>query len=137
MNGCGKKTLKTINEVVCRSTKYEKVELKDVKLKKHPMYGYCLDVTYQVDRKEDVVEINIPCVKLPISCDGLTITSENMSFCTVTTADVGFGDQEVFIELGKPAYTIKTIKEKTREMTLEEIEKELGHKVKIVSDKND
>ena len=31
------------------------------------------------------------------------------------------------------AFTVKTIKTKTKEMTLEEIEKKLGHKVKIVN----
>lgn len=125
----------SINEIICKTSTYDKVELKDIRLKKHKMYGYCLDITYRVDRLEDIVDINVPCVRLPISYDEFTLKSELFPYCTVTTADFGLGELEVITEVGEPAYKITTVKTKTKEMTLEEIEKKLGHKVKIVSDK--
>ena len=122
-------------EIVCCSTEYNKVELKNVALKKHDMYGYCLDVTYRVERSEDIVDVNIPWVRLPIMNDYLTIKTERFPHCSVVSTNFGLGELEVIHNIGEAVYTIKTIKTKTKEMTLEEIEKKLGHKVKIVSDK--
>ena len=47
--------------------------------------------------------------------------------------DVGFGPARLDVDADGHAYYERVIKTKTKEMTLEEIEKELGHKVKIVN----
>ena len=45
----------------------------------------------------------------------------------------GLGDLSLYSDDDGYLYHEKIIEEKTKEMTLEEIEKKLGHKVKIVS----
>lgn len=47
-------------------------------------------------------------------------------------ANIGFGDRELISKDGV-YYTVKLLKTKTKEMTLDEIEKKLGHKVKIIN----
>jgi hypothetical protein len=113
----------------------EKVELRDVKLIKNN-YGYCLNLTYRVEDNTQIRDFNIPCLHLPISFKRFMIRTERDQFFENYVADVGFGNMNMLpgsIGCDSPAYTIKTIKEKTKEMTLEEIEKKLGHKVKIVN----
>lgn len=124
-----------VNEYIAFETPDTKVKLKSVKLKNHGMFGYCLDITYIVDSPFSTEEINIPCVKLPISEKRFAIREDQGAFLNRFYADIGFDECVLCEEFGKPPYTIKTIQEKTKEMTLEEIEKKLGHKVKIVSDK--
>lgn len=124
-----------INEFIFGGNKNEKVEVKDVKLIKNS-YGYCLDMTYRVEDDKEVREVHIPYLQLPISPTIFAIGNDWNEYYSFYTADVGFGPMRLFGTVGKDkgeCFTIKTIKEKTKEMTLAEIEKKLGHKVKIVS----
>lgn len=115
------------------------VSVKDVKLVRNDN-DYALDITYIADAPDRVEELHIPRVVLPINPERVRI-SETIDdhFCGpycppahIFRADLGFGSMPIELHDGA-AFTIKTIKEKTKEMTLEEIEKKLGHKVKIIS----
>jgi hypothetical protein len=124
-----------INEFIIGSKKDEKVELKDVKLIKNK-YGYCLDLTYRVEDDKEIREFNIPSLRLPIDENRFVIRNEHSEYYNNYFADIGFGLRRMFGTDGcdrNPCYTIKTIETKTKEMTLDEIEKKLGHKVKIVN----
>lgn len=97
--------------------------------------GFALDVTYIIETPERVEELHIPRVALPIHEDVVHIFEETdyeLGLHRTWKANIGFGAMNVD-RVNGVAYTIKTIKEKTKEMTLEEIEKKLGHKVKIIS----
>jgi hypothetical protein len=61
--------------------------------------------------------------------------TEEYSNCayTVHTADIGFGDMQLLPDDDGNAYYVRVLETKTKEMTLDEIEKKLGHKVKIVN----
>ena len=112
-----------------------KVTLKKVKLVKDGGYGYALDITWTVETPERVQELHIPRVWLPIKSEAICI-SYNHDYLyggTRRRIDIGFGPLPVGFDNAEPEYTLTTIKEKTQEMTLEEIEKKLGHKVKIVT----
>lgn len=96
---------------------------------------------------KDVTEFHIPKVELinvnervwfHFSCDG----SVYLSFGGCTGANTySCKEGDVVLDSGKgkrivkASYTERLIKEKTQELTLEEIEKKLGYKVKIVSNK--
>lgn len=111
------------------------VELKDVKLIKN-CYGYCLDVTYHIEDAAKIRELHIPYLQLPLSLDRVKIRNEQGMYHNRYIAECGLSEVKMFgtvaANIGE-CFTIKTIKEKTKEMTLEEIEKKLGHKVKIVN----
>ena len=115
----------------------EIVELKDVKLVKNS-YGYCLNLTYRVEDSTEIRDFNIPCMCLPIVHNRFKIRTERDGYYEDYTANVGLGDMKMMpsgIGGAGPRYTITTVKTKTKEMTLDEIEKKLGHKVKIVNKK--
>lgn len=109
--------------------------IKNAKLH-HDSNGYFLDMTYTIETPEEIRELHIPKVMLTFSENKVRIVTDysylGSGICHV---DLGFGGCHVLKDRDGCWYTVETIKEKTREMTLEEIEKKLGHKVKIVSDK--
>lgn len=124
-----------INKFIIGDNKNEKVELKDVKLIKNS-YGYCLDMTYRVEDDTEIREVHIPYLQLPISPHIFEIRNDWDEYSSFYVADVGFGPMRMFGTVAKDkgeTFIIKVIKEKTKEMTLAEIEKKLGHKVKIVN----
>jgi hypothetical protein len=108
---------------------------------------YYLDVTYQTENLECVCDIHIPKIELPISND-IMISRERVPFdeynpnptlyVVKDTVDLGFGPLPLKYIKGEHSepvlYTVKVIKEKTKKMTVAEIEKALGHKVEIVSE---
>lgn len=128
-----------------------KQKLKDVKLYKEDN-TYFLDITYLEDTDLYVKEVNIPKVLLPINdtfsldytynseIDSLRITTKvelNLPFdVKLPVYKKGASD---FSCLYGHYFTEKIIKETAKEMTLSEIEKKLGHKVKLISEekKND
>lgn len=117
-----------------------KIELKGLKLDKD-IGGYFLSATYLIEDLDSIRELYVPNIRLPIWVKDTVINlrAEPMGyFFAESTIDMGFGE----LPLGKikdtscrkPVFFKETvIKEKTKEMTLEEIEKKLGHKVKIVN----
>lgn len=113
--------------------KDHKIAVKDAKLKKS-MQGYSLDVIYTIETPSEIQELHIPRLMLPIGHENVIINTDfdyyGGPLCTV---DVGFGNLRVLESDDGKFFTLKTIETKTKEMTLEEIEKKLGHKVKIIN----
>lgn len=113
------------------TSKDTKVKITDVKLN-NDSYGYSLALTYNIETLGEVTELHIPRVYLPFRNYNLTI--ERPSYiCDDMFADLGFGKVRLLPGDDTNYFTTKVIKTKTKEMTLEEIEKKLGHKVKIVN----
>lgn len=124
-----------INEFIIGTKKGEKAELKNVKLVENS-YGYCLDITYRVEDDKEVREFNIPCLQLPLNPHTFKIRNDCDEYSNFYIADVGYGPMKMFGTVARDrgeCYTIKVLETKTKEMTLEEIEKKLGHKVKIIN----
>lgn len=97
---------------------------------------YLLCVTYEaIDELGNMHEVIFDNVPLHIF-NKVNYVSINRELCDhllpSVTVDLGFG--EIYC-LSDSSFTDKIVKYATKEMTLEEIEKKLGHKVKIVSDK--
>ena len=109
------------------------MSLKKVRLVKDGS-NYALDITWTIETPERIEELRIPRAWLPIKQRGVRVftDSDYIYGGEMMFADVGLGDQRIGLN-GGPAIIITTIEEKTKEMTLEEIEKKLGHKVKIIS----
>ena len=116
-------------------SKLETQKVEDVNISYNPEIGYVIDISYRRTDKNGNVDIisisdipiniiNYPDIKRKISCHGYDDTY----------IDLGFGSLEFH---PKTKYETRRIYTAVKEMTLEEIEKKLGHKVKIVSDKED
>lgn len=111
-----------------------KMKITSLKLNKDPYYS--LDIKYEMETSGEIKEFHLPNVRLPLKNDyfwiGTNHTGRYLIDCDV---DVGFGTTKLNPDDKGKFYYERVIKTKTKEMTLEEIEKKLGHKVKIVSDK--
>ena len=99
-----------------------------------------LSLTYEIEDDHRIVELKIPQVYLGIR----THDYPHMTHCTLPD-----GYREHLVHFGAKNYEVgtmdgfgdvvgigKTIYEKPTELTLEEIEKKLGYKVKIISKEN-
>ena len=98
--------------------------------------SYVLDLTYTLDSPTMTQELHIPRLVIPLETNAIKINryddycnSVRQEYC----ADLGFGEMRLLPDKDGAAFTIKTIGEKYTEMTLDEIEKNLGYKVKIVN----
>lgn len=111
------------------------IKLEKVEFVKDNQFGsdeYYLDVTYTATSKLRKMEYNFPRVKLPFS----NYFSRDMNDYGEDTVNFGFGDLVMCTDEKYPyKYTTKIVEEYEQEMTLEEIEKALGYKVKIVDEK--
>lgn len=105
--------------------------LKDLQLHKDPQWeSYYLSAVYTSDEQDGLYEIRIPRIELPVRFGMPDIIISMACGCEVErTIDLGFGE----LTMPKP-FIKKLIKSKVREMTMADIEKELGCKVKIVSE---
>lgn len=121
-----------LNQVIQNNGKDRKITVKDAKLRKD-MNGYSLDLKYTIETPSEISELHIPRLMLPISNRDIVINTDEYYYGgRLCTADIGFGPCRLLESDGRYC-TVKVIEEKTKEMTLEEIEKKLGHKVKIVN----
>ena len=117
----------------------EKVILKDLQLHKGNYKeggcGYYLSAEYIKETNDGIYSINIPEMKLDINHHGFIYKVEpfdRLMFYPNATVDIGFGD----LKLPYHNHIIETkIEDKVHKMTVEEIEKGLGYKVEIVSEK--
>lgn len=130
---------------MCDSINVYSASGEDIKLTNlildHDDTGYFLSATYRLESESDVRELNIPRIRLPIKSNDLTIKDTRGISCwndRHMVADLGFG----FLTMGclerdghYVYFTETVIEEKTHEMTLDEIEKKLGYKVKIINKK--
>lgn len=98
---------------------------------------YTLDLTYILDSPTKTQALHIPRVVLPLNTKCINFDRYDDVYHILPEwnyfVDLGFGEMRLLPDKDGLAFRIKTIEEKTKEMTLEEIEKKLGHKVKIVS----
>lgn len=109
---------------------------------------YYLSLTATKETNKDIREIKIPRIIMPFTKNATldintTVYERETPFWTpigvdfrdrYTECKISFGDTAFPIEeKNGVAYVEKVIKEKTQELTLEEIERRLGYKVKIVS----
>lgn len=125
---------------------FKNAKLKDLQL--HEKKGsYYLSAVYEYENESGVYELSIPKMKLNIGIPKIHTAATFKvgcafdiykldNFITLANADIGFGD----LPLGRvDGYThkITIVKEKTRKMTLSEVEKKLGYKIELVSDKEE
>ena len=129
-------------QTVCYNA-YNKGNCDNIKLKKFALAqderGYYLTATYRVEDKHAIREIDIPKIRLNLDEKRFGIEIENDPLLCYKTGkvDLGFGYLPLDWEKNKDGltylFTERTLQEKYTEMTLDEIEKKLGYKVKIVN----
>lgn len=114
---------------------FKESKIKDVTINKI-RNGYCLCVTYEaIDKLDNVHEFIFNNVPLTITnnLNQVSIINHSSAYSQRwTSVNLGFGDITCSDEV---IYTDKIVKYAPKEITLEEIEEKLGHKIKIVSDK--
>jgi hypothetical protein len=119
----------------CKENKVENLELhKDE-------YGYYLSIKFLVENDHSIREVVVPKIRLPIATHNITLTREFDHFINHEFAriDLGFGELNLDHEVvdGMDILFKETVlKEKYTEMTIEDIEKKLGYKVKIVGERS-
>lgn len=97
---------------------------------------YFLSAIYEYGVVNDIYECIFPKIHLPMTLDKFPIANSatkpnNEWFSDTNTINLGFGDLPLC--KNKTGYEF-ICKHKVREMTLSEIEKKLGYKIKIVED---
>lgn len=106
----------------------------DVKIEKLDLLNenekYYLDVAILVET-EDFINRYKSKLILPIDKRGFSIVSNSVYGRSELFFDLGFGE----LQCVDNNYEIEVIKEKPHEMTISDIEKNLGYKIKIVSEK--
>lgn len=101
-----------------------------------------LKLVYEYEDEHGVYELIIPKLYLEIRTDYLPIINHDLNYyinrCSniyiLLRDDVAVRKNGVTLTAEKAAYVINTLKEKPKEMTIAEIEKKLGYKVKLVSE---
>lgn len=94
------------------------------------VYGFYLSAEYTYDDEYSTRKLSIPKIRLINCFQEPCFRLEG----DATYVDAGFGECRVEPDSTGKCYTMTTLKEKPQEMTLSEIEKKLGYKVKIVSE---
>lgn len=126
----------TSTECMYLGTLDRKVDLTHLTLN-HDTFGYYLSARYRIEDKDSIRDLDIPKIRLRTTPKRAVIKTYNDVSWTRPEADIGFG----FCELSHTGtreeiyFTETVIEEKVHEMTLDEIEKKLGYKVKIVNSK--
>ena len=126
----------------------DKITIKNAKLYEKRGKFY-IDVTYFRETDAEVQEIHIPKLYIPLvnSSGGLYIYTDWMDdYIGASTRKTVYCLNHFYPECGEHGlricenddgapYTIRVIEKKTQEMTIEEIEKKLGYKIKVVAKK--
>lgn len=115
----------------------EKTTLKNAELYKEDG-RYYLKLTYIVENASEIAEITCPKVELPLIPDKCIINHSTIFYGIVDPPKILlYNDVELTLFQDKKGmyYTKKVLEQKTHELTLDEIEKKLGYKVKIVNKK--
>lgn len=109
--------------------KFPRATIKDVKLMQEKE-TYYLDLTYECEDEKAVYVMNIPRVKLPCLNNPCIddITNPTIEFISGTRLQIRKDQNGALLSK-------VVIEEKTHKMTVAEIEKKLGYKIEIVSDK--
>ena len=103
--------------------------------------SYFLKAVYEIENDYVKKEIVIPKILLPI-CEPEHVIRKTTSYPSLKidiphTIDIGFGDLPLMADDHKHYFYENVIEEYPQKMTLSEIEKKLGYKVEIVSEKVD
>ena len=113
-----------------------RAKIKNVKLVQEKE-TYYLDLTYECENDKEVYVLNIPRVELPYF-DNPLINVVSHDDITLASGTISFYPGGIFtIKQNKNGtlFSKIVVKEKTHKMTVAEIEKKLGYKIEIVSDK--
>lgn len=95
---------------------------------------YYLQAVYEVENECGVHKVTFPRIVLPVVNSFPIITIEQSHFFDeIATIDIGFGELPMHKDEGSYAVA-ELLKEKVHDMTIEDIEKELGYKIRVVSD---
>ena len=116
-------------------SKLETQKVEDVNISYNPEIGYVIDISYRRTDKNGNVDI-ISISNIPIPIADYPNIERNITYDRCNAyIDLGFGSLQ--FHPTKTKHETRRIYTAVKEMTLEEIEKKLGHKVKIVSDKEE
>ena len=100
---------------------------------------YYLKAVYSVEREDGFYEVTFPKILLNVNqtCGPSFITECTNHYARRPDSfiDIGFGSALLRKDEGGHLYTEKLIKEKVHDVTLAEIEKKFGYKVRIVNEK--
>lgn len=99
------------------------------------IFTYHLSAVYRCENNCGVYEVEIPRIELPISNDFNMKNEFGFYGPCNHTIDIGFGDLTMISDEHGNKFYERLIKEKIHDMTLDEIEKKLGYKVRVVSEK--
>lgn len=127
----------SISETSYRNGYDTKVKMRDLTLHKDSC-GYYLTASYDIDDRESTRLLELHKIRLGINERAVVMRAENSYDLRFRPqVDIGFGFLDLYHDGTRDEvyFTETVIKEKVREMTLDEIEKKLGHKVKIVNKK--
>ena len=117
----------------------DKCKLKDLQLHKpvdESSYHY-LSAVYVHENDTGIYEITIPKINLPVQDSPIINVpyKYNRLLSDPPTVNIGFGDLYMLEDEHDHIYYEKLIEEKIHDMTLSEIEKKLGFKVRVISEK--
>ena len=118
-----------------KMSKLESQNVEDINISfNKDINSYVIDISYRhTDRVGNVDIISIR--DLPITIDPYPIVNRNFScYGCETSINLGFGSLDFYP--GITSEETRRIHTVTKEMTIDEIEKELGYKIKIVKEKN-
>lgn len=117
-----------------------KSKLKDLEILWDPdRKEYYLKAKYEVEDDHRVTEHIFPHIVFPIT-DDFVVEGSDVVHCGYGALRLRTGEveaPETAWGVVQSPHIIRVIKEKPQEMTIEEIEKKLGYKIKIVGDKNE
>lgn len=105
---------------------------------------YYLSVEYLIEDENRIEKLTIPRIEIPFNSKFMPDITRDFDAIPFNTCGVVLPVSRCFIQTGYRSkleiekvdgiyFKVETIKEKEHEMTIEEIEKKLGYKVKIVS----
>ncbi len=96
---------------------------------------YYLSAVYRYETNCGVYEVDIPHIELPLWNDFNMKNEFGYYGPCCHTINIGFGDLPMRSDKHGNMFYEKLIEEKIHDMTLDEIEKKLGYKVRVVSEK--
>ena len=96
--------------------------------------SYVINVSYRRTDSEGNVDI-ISIRDLPITIKPYPDVNSNLSFCGECETSINLGFGRLYFHPIITSYETRRIHTATKEMTIEEIEEELGYKIKIVDNK--
>lgn len=115
-----------------------KIDIKDAKID-YVNDNYYLNLTYLCEDERGVYERNYPRIHIPIPKHGLPFVDKTFEYGCVPRATMRLGSEEFDLHADENGNIITEtiIKPKIHELSISDIEKKLGYKIKIVGEKDD